>query len=213
MLKERSTYEIMKPEDVGVPRTELVLGKHSGRHALRQRLADLGYHPTDEQLTAVFEDFKALADKKKDIFDADLEALMERHIHEEIDVWELVSLHTSAGTGVIPTATLRMRKAGTGEFQDAATGDGPIDAVFRAMERITGIEVILGDFQVRSISSGKDAQGEVTVEVKQGDRVYRGRGISTDIIEASGRAYLSVLNKIAARTSRPVQSAAEAVAP
>src|SRR5262249_19351744 len=146
MLKERSTYEIMRPEDVGVPRTELVLGKHSGRHALRQRLAELGYHPTDEQLTAVFEDFKVLADKKKDIYDADLEALMERHIHEELDVWELMSLHTSAGTGVIPTATLRMHRVGDGEFQDAATGDGPIDAIFRTMERITGIEVTLGDF-------------------------------------------------------------------
>jgi 2-isopropylmalate synthase len=202
MLKERSTYEIMRPEDVGVPRTELVLGKHSGRHALRQRLAELGYHPTDEQLTGVFDDFKVLADKKKDIYDADLEALMERHIHEEIDVWELISLHTSAGTGVIPTATLRMRKAGSGEFQDAATGDGPIDAVFRAMERITGVEVTLCDFQVRSISSGKDAQGEVTVEVRQGGQEYRGRGISTDIIEASARAYLSVLNRIASRSAR-----------
>jgi 2-isopropylmalate synthase len=211
MLKERSTYEIMRPEDVGVPRTELVLGKHSGRHALRQRLAELGYHPTDEQLTAVFEDFKVLADKKKDIYDADLEALMERHIHEEIDVWELVSLHTSAGTGVIPTATLRMRKAGSGEFQDAATGDGPIDAVFRAMERISGVEVTLGDFQVRSISSGKDAQGEVTVEVRHGGQVYRGRGISTDIIEASGQAYLSVLNKIASRTARSAAPVAPAV--
>jgi 2-isopropylmalate synthase len=185
-----------------VPRTELVLGKHSGRHALRQRLGELGYHPTDEQLTAIFEDFKVLADKKKDIYDADLEALMERHIHEELDVWELVSLHTSAGTGVIPTATLRMRKAGNGEFQDAATGDGPIDAVFRAMERITGIEVTLSDFQVRSITSGKDAQGEVNVEVRQGDVVFRGRGISTDVIEAAARAYLSVLNKIASRTTK-----------
>src|SRR5438093_5949913 len=101
MLKERSTYEIMRPEDVGVPRTELVLGKHSGRHALRQRLAELGYHPNDEQLGAVFEDFKVLADKKKDIYDADLEALMELHIHDEADLWQLVALHTSAGTGVI----------------------------------------------------------------------------------------------------------------
>jgi len=212
MLKDRSTYEIMRPEDVGVPRTELVLGKHSGRHALRQRLGELGYHATDEQLAAIFDDFKILADKKKDIYDADLEALMEQHIHEELDLWELVSLHTSAGTGVIPTATLRMRKAGNGEFQDAATGDGPIDAVFRTMERITGIEVTLSDFQVRSISSGKDAQGEVTVEVRQDDVVYRGRGISTDIIEAAARAYLSVLNKIATRTARPVQPVAAVAA-
>ena len=212
MLKERSTYEIMRPEDVGVPRTELVLGKHSGRHALRQRLADLGYHPNDEQLGAVFEDFKLLADKKKDIYDADLEALIERHIHQEMDVWQLVTLHTSAGTGVIPTATLRLRRLDGGELQDAATGDGPIDAIFRAMERITGIEATLSDFQVRSISSGKDAQGEVTVEVRHAGAVFRGRGISTDIIEASARAYLTVLNKIAARQAKSTQVVAAAVA-
>ncbi len=212
MLKERSTYEIMRPEDVGVPRTELVLGKHSGRHALKSRLAELGYHPNDEQLTQVFDDFKVLADKKKDIYDADLEALMERHIHEEADVWQLVSLHTSAGTGVIPTATLRMKQASNGESQDAATGDGPIDAIFRAMERITGIELTLSDYQVRSISSGKDAQGEVTVEARRGQQVLRGRGISTDIIEASARAYLAVLNKIASRTPRPAPAVAEPAA-
>jgi 2-isopropylmalate synthase len=207
MLKERRTYEIMRAEDVGVPRTELVLGKHSGRHALKARLAELGYHPTDEQLTAVFEDFKVLADKKKDIYDADLEALMEQHIQEASEVWQLVSLHTSAGTGVIPTATLRLHRVEDGDFQDAATGDGPIDAIFRAMERITGIEVTLQDFQVRSISSGKDAQGEVTVEVRHGERVFRARGVSTDIIEASARAYLAALNKIAARPGKGAQPA------
>jgi 2-isopropylmalate synthase len=211
MLKERSTYEIMKPEDVGVPRTELVLGKHSGRHALRQRLGELGYHPSDDQLAAVFEDFKALADKKKEIYDADLEALIEQHIHDDTELWHLVSLHTSAGTGVIPTATLRIRKQGDGEFQDAATGDGPIDAIFHAMERITGIEAALGDYQVRSISSGKDAQGEVTVEARYGDQTYRGRGVSTDIIEASARAYLAVLNKIAARHGKNASVVAPAV--
>ncbi len=211
MLKERSTYEIMRPEDVGVPRTELVLGKHSGRHALRQRLADLGYHPTEDQLGAIFDDFKVLADKKKDIYDADIEALMERHIQHDLELWELVSFHTSAGTSAIPTATLRLRKKSDGECQDAATGDGPIDAVFRAMERIIGIELKLSDFQVRSISSGKDAQGEVTVEARYGDEVYRGRGISTDIIEAAARAYLSVLNRVATRPTRQTAPAPLAV--
>ncbi len=208
MLKERSTYEIMRPEDVGVPRTELVLGKHSGRHALRQRLNELGYHPSEEQLGLVFEDFKVLADKKKDIYDADIEALVERHIHETADTWQIVSLHTSAGTNVIPTATLRLRKAGGDEFQDAATGDGPIDAIFHVIERISGIEAELTDFQVRSISSGKDAQGEVTVEVKHDGTTFRGRGVSTDIIEASARAYLAALNKIAAQQAGPSQAVA-----
>ena len=195
-----------------MPRTELVLGKHSGRHALRERLASLGYHPNDEQLGRIFEAFKVLADKKKEIYDADLEALVEQNMQQEPDVWQLVSLHTSAGTGVIPTATLRLRRVADGEHQDAATGDGPIDAVFRAMERISGIEATLRDFQVRSISSGKDAQGEVTVEVRHGEQVFRARGVSTDIIEASARAYLSVLNKIAARNTKSAQPVAAAAA-
>lgn len=202
MLKERRTYEIMRPEDVGVPRTDLVLGKHSGRHALRERLAQLGYHPNEEQLDAVFQEFKVLADKKKEIYDSDIEALVEGHIRGVPDVWQLTGLHTLAGTGVMATATVRLRKTGGGEFQDAAIGDGPIDAVFRAMERITGIEAKLNDFQVRSVSSGKDAQGEVSVEVSYQDRFYRSRGISTDIIEASARAYLGAVNMIATRASR-----------
>jgi 2-isopropylmalate synthase len=202
MLKERSTYEIMRPEDVGVPHTDLVLGKHSGRHALRDRLNQLGYHPTEEQLDGVFQEFKVLADKKKEIYDSDIEALVEGHIRQVPDVWQLTSLHTMAGTGVIATATIRMRKAGNGEFQDAATGDGPIDAIFKAMERITGIDVRLNDYQVRSVSVGKDAQGEVTVEVLHEGRIYRGRGISTDILEASARAYLSAVNTIVGRSNR-----------
>lgn len=210
-LKEPTTYEIMRPEDVGVPRTELVLGKHSGRHALRRRLEELGYHPTDAQLDAVFEDFKILADKKKDIYDGDLEALVERQIRAKPETWQLIALHTSAGTGVIPTATLRIRRVGGEEYQDAATGDGPIDAVFRTLERISGIEAELTDFQVRSISGGKDAQGEVTVEVTWGGVVYRGRGVSTDIIEASARSYLAVLNKIAADKSSSKTEVAPAV--
>jgi len=197
-LKERTTYEIMRPEDVGQPRTELVLGKHSGRNGLRRRLAELGYHPTDEQLNAVFEDFKALADRKKFIYDSDLEALMERHIRRRPERWKLLSMHTVSGTGVIPTATVRVKDAAGAESQDAATGDGPVDAVFNALERLTGIDPVLTDYQVRSISSGKDAQGEVTVEVEWEGRPYRGRGVSTDIIEASGRAYLAALNRIEA---------------
>jgi 2-isopropylmalate synthase len=198
ILKERSTYEIMRPEDVGVPRSELVLGKHSGRHALKKRLLELGYHPTEEQLDRVFEDFKRLADKKKEIYDADLEALMEGHMRETVHLWRLSSFHVLAGSSVTPTATVRLAKLDDGEYEDAATGDGPIDAVFRALERITGIVPRLTDFQVRSVTGGKDAQGEVTVEVEYDQQMWRGRGLSTDIVEAAAQAYLTVLNRIAA---------------
>ena len=196
ILKERTTYEIMRPEDVGVPRSELVLGKHSGRHALRQRLVELGYQPTEEQLDRIFEAFKKLADRKKEIYDADLEALMEDHLRAVEEVWRLESFHVFAGNGVTPTATVQLRNLRDGVHEDAATGDGPVDAVFNAIERITGIAARLTDYQVRSVTVGKDAQGEVNLEVEFEGRTWRGRGLSTDIIEASAQAYLAALNRI-----------------
>ncbi len=218
ILKERTTYEIMRPEDVGAPRTELVLGKHSGRHALKKALEDLGYHPTEEQLDRVFEAFKRLADRKKHVYDADIEALMEEHIREAVQVWTLESFHVIAGKNVTPTATVVIRRVDDGVHEDAATGDGPVDAVFRAIERITGLSARLTDYQVRSVTSGKDAQGEVSVEVEYDGRTWRGRGLSTDIVEASAQAYLAALNRIANYLSRssggePVGSAATGPTP
>jgi 2-isopropylmalate synthase len=180
---------------VGFAGTNLVLGKHSGRHALAQRVRDMGYHVNDEQLTTVFEAFKRLADKKKEIYDADLAALIEDQIRDVPEVWKLVSLHTSAGTGTVPTATLSMQRNGDESVVDAATGDGPVDAVFRTIERITGVTARLSDYQVRSVSGGKDAQGEVSVEIDCEGRPFRGRAVSTDIIDASARAYLNAINK------------------
>jgi 2-isopropylmalate synthase len=197
VLQERTTYEIMKPESVGFVGTNLVLGKHSGRHAFRDRMQSLGHHLDDATFQAVFDDFIALADKKKDIYDSDLVALIEDRLGATQEKWTLVSFHTSAGSGAIPTATLELASGGE-TFRDAATGDGPIDAVFRAMERILGITTRLEDFQVRSVSSGKDALGEVSVVVVSGDRKFHGKGVSTDIIEASTRAYLKALNKVVA---------------
>jgi len=196
MLQERSTYEIMRPEDIGFVGTNLVLGKHSGRHAFRDRVCQLGYELSDDDLQQLFQDFIALADKKKDIFDADIVALVENQITADAyNSWQLVSFHTSAGSGSIPTATLEMRFNDGELCCDAATGDGPIDAVFNAMERIVGIEARLQEFQVRSVSSGKDAQGEVLVEISAKGRGYSGRGVSTDIIDAAAQAYLRALNK------------------
>ena len=204
MLKERSTYEIMRPEEVGVPKTDLVLGKHSGRHALRDRVEELGYHLNDAQVELLFDDFKALADKKKEIYDEDLTVLIEKHIQAVPAAWTLVSLHTTAGTGILPTATVCIRRPDGELVQDAAIGDGPVDAIFKAVERVTGVAANLREFAVRGVTEGKDAQGEVTLEleVRTADRSFRGRAASTDIIEASAMAYLNAVNAIAARRDR-----------
>jgi len=204
MLKERSTYEIMRPEEVGVPKTDLVLGKHSGRHALRDRVAELGYRLNEEQLEILFDDFKALADKKKEVYDEDLIVLIEKHIQDVQAHWSLVGLHTTAGTGVVPTATVSIRRPDGQVVQDAAIGDGPVDAIFKAVERVTGITANLREFGVRGVTGGKDAQGEVSLEleVETGDRSFRGRAASTDIIVASAEAYLNAVNAIANRRER-----------
>jgi len=198
MLAHRSTYEIMNPEDVGIPASKLVLGKHSGRHALKDRLEQLGHHLTDAQLDAAFEQFKALADKKKEVFDADLDAIVEGIVADTKvpHIWELVSLQTTAGTSVIPTATVRLRHMPTGEVrEDAATGDGPIDAAFACILRLTGLQATLRDYDLRALTGGRDAQGEVHLEIESEGRRFRGRGLSTDIIEASSLAFLQAVNR------------------
>ena len=203
MLKERRTYEIMQPEDVGRARSELVLGKHSGRHALRARISELGYHVSDEQLEEIFTDFKQLCDKKKEIFDADVEALVDQRLHADSRAWELLSLHTSAGTACIPSATIALKRQDGQVIRQAEFGDGPVDAIFKTMEKITGIGVRLTDYQVRGITVGKDAQGEVYVEIRHQGRVYRSRAVSTDIVEASAHAFLNVLNRVVGQAPQP----------
>jgi 2-isopropylmalate synthase len=197
ILQNRATYEIMRPEDVGYIGTNLVLGKHSGRHAFRDRIKQLGLTINEEDFNKVFEDFIALCDKKKEIFDGDIMALVEEKKHHHREIWKLIRFHAGAGTGTIPTATLEMQHEDGRILRDAATGDGPIDAAFMALERLTGITVKLEDFVVNSISSGKDAQGEVAVKVSSGTEVYHGKGVSTDIIEAAAKAYLQALNQLA----------------
>ena len=205
MLKERSTYEIMRPEEVGVPKTDLVLGKHSGRHALRDRVNELGYHLSAEQVEVLFEDFKTLADKKKEVYDEDLLVLIEKHIADIPAHWQLLDLHTIAGPNVIPTATVRIKRPDGQIVQDAAIGDGPVDAIFKAVERVTGIAANLREFHVRGVTEGKDAQGVVTLEleVQSDNRAFRGRAASTDIIEASALAYLNAVNAISSLRDRP----------
>jgi 2-isopropylmalate synthase len=212
MLKERSTYEIMRPEDVGIPRTELVLGKHSGRHALKQRVAEMGYHLSDEQLNKVFEQFKVLADRKKEIYDADIEALAENQIHAGPALWVLEALTCNAGSGTIPSAAVCLWHEDGTICRDASIGDGPVDAVFKAIERITGINVTLRDYRVQSVTIGEDALGEAHVEAEYQGRVVTGRGVSTDIIEASALAFLQVINRLSTRRQARLNPQTEAVA-
>jgi len=196
MLKERSTYEIMRPEDVGLAKTDLVLGKHSGRAALADRATALGYHLTAEQLQTVFDQFKLLADKKKEIYDGDVAALIEQQFHEVPESWSLVSYSVQCGTGGQPSVRLRLRFADE-EFERQLTrGDGPIDAIFLAIEEVTGVSVVCKDFRVQAVTVGKDAQGEVNVEVQHGGQTYRGRGVSTDSVEASAKAFLNAINGV-----------------
>jgi 2-isopropylmalate synthase len=199
MLKERSTYEIMDPEEVGLPQTELVLGKHSGRHALRQRVLDLGYHLDEPQLQKVFDGFKALADRKKLIYDADIEALAEAQMYTGPAEWVLEAVTCNAGTATIPSAAVCLWHQGGEIHKTAMIGDGPIDAVFKAIEEITGIQPNLRDYRLRNVTVGEDALGEAHVEVEYNDRSLTGRAVSTDVIEASALAFLQVINRIAMR--------------
>jgi len=201
MLKERSTYEIMRPEDVGLSRTELVLGKHSGRHALRDRIQELGYHLDETQLQNVFEKFKLLADRKKEIYDADIEALAESEIHSGPKRWTLETLQ--AVSGGIPMATVSLWHQDGQIFTDAAVGDGPVDAIFKTIERITGLSVKLRDYNVQSVTVGEDAQGEARVEIECNGRIQRGQAVSTDIIEASALAFLQAINRLSTRKQQP----------
>jgi 2-isopropylmalate synthase len=212
MLKERRTYEIMRPEDVGFARTDLVLGKHSGRAALGDRATALGYHLTPEQLQSVFEQFKVLADKKKEIYDSDIAALIEHQMGEEPEVWSFVSYEVHSTTNDTPRCTLTLRRGEEQISRELAAGDGPIDVIFLATEQITGVRVQCRDFQVHSVSIGKDAQAEVTIEVEHQGQVYRGRAVSTDSIEASARAFLVAINRIALRRGRPQERHATSAA-
>jgi 2-isopropylmalate synthase len=197
MLKHRETYEIMRPEDVGILKTDLVLGKHSGKHALRDRINQLGYHLTDEQLQHVFDQFKTLADRKKTVYDADIEALAEAELHSGPGLWTLEALTCNSGSGTMPSAAVCLWHREGRLVKDAAIGDGPIDAIFKTIERITGIEVTLRDFRVRSVTVGEDAQGEAHIEAQYDGKIINGRAVSTDIIEASAQAFLQVINRIA----------------
>ncbi|MEX2092254.1 MAG: alpha-isopropylmalate synthase regulatory domain-containing protein, partial [Pirellulales bacterium] len=205
MLKERTTYEIMRPEDVGFTATDLVLGKHSGRAALADRAKALGYHLTAEQLQEVFDEFKRLADKKKEVYDADVAALIEKRMNVAEDVWKLAAYEVHAKGGATPTVSVTLDRGGELVTRSNTGGDGPLDALFRTIEEITGTTVVVRDFRVHSVTRGQDAQGESTIEVEHNGRVYRGRGVSTDTVEAATLAFLNAVNRVAAGAGQPAE--------
>jgi 2-isopropylmalate synthase len=206
MLKHRGTYEIMRPQDVGLTETRLVMGKHSGRAALRQRLEALGHTPDDATLDAIFARFKTLADRKREVHDEDLQALALGHDPEATGPWRLLQLSTSTHLGGSASASVRLRHDDGHEAGEAAIGDGPVDAVLRAIERATGSTLQLTDFQVRAVSEGGDAQGHAHLRVRHAERDWRGQGVSTDIVEATAQAALVIVNHIERQT--PAQPAA-----
>src|SRR5947199_255044 len=195
VLKEKLTYEIMRPEDIGRPPNKLVLGKHSGRHALAARLKDLGFDLSGPDLDRAFKAFKDLADRKKEVFDEDLMAIVTDEATQGPAGYELEYLHVVSGTGVVPSATVKLKKEGQ-VFQDSGVGDGPVDAALNAIDAVTGMKGRLQDYSLRAATSGKDAIGEVSMKVDFDGTVVWGKGSSTDVIEASARAYLSALNRV-----------------
>jgi len=210
MLKHNETYEIMRPETVGVTQTRLVLGKHSGRHALKARLAELGYNFNDAELDKAFERFKNLADKKKMITDADLEALVADELYQPREIFSLDGLQVACGTMGMPTATVRLKGPDGTVHVRAAIGTGPVDAVYKAIDSVVQVPNTLLEFVIHAVTAGIDALGEVTVRIEGANgqhtfdaqdetehtRTFGGHGADTDIIVASAKAYLSALNKL-----------------
>jgi 2-isopropylmalate synthase len=200
IIKERTTYEIMKPEDVGHLKTMLVLGKLSGRHAFKERIKELGYELSEEEFARAFEEFKRVADRKKEIFDEDIEAIIGIEKMDVPAIFQLESLSISCGPNSVPTAGVRIRLKGDKIVNNTTNGDGPIDALFKAIDLSTGISGKLQDYNIRSVTSGKDAMGEVFVNIEINGKIYGGRAVSTDIIEASAKAYLNAINKVASKS-------------
>lgn len=211
MLKHQETYEIMRPETVGLNQSRLVMGKHSGRHALKVRLEEMGYHLSEDETKEVFARFKRLADKKKTITDADLEALVNDEVRQMEESWRLMDLQVVCGTMGLPTATVKLRGPDEREYIQSAVGTGPVDAAYKAIDLVIQVPVTLLEFMVNAVTEGIDALGEVNVRIQSADvtarvvanelsrpRTFGGHGASSDIVVASARAYLNGLNKLIA---------------
>jgi 2-isopropylmalate synthase len=208
MLRHRGTYEIMRPQDVGWHQSQMVLGRHSGRAALRDRLQALGLAVDEAQMDGVFAGFKALAEKKREIFDADVEALVLGTDAAATRGYRLARWHVSTGVGEsLPTASVRVIDAGGAVTDEAAVGDGPVHALFAALARATALALEIDSYQVSSVTTGDDAQGQASLTARVDGVEYTGSGTSTDILEASAHAWLEVANR-AVRTRQPLPVAA-----
>ncbi len=210
MLKSPITYEIMTPQSVGIKHSTLILGKHSGRHALKQRYGELGYNLSAEELDRAYKTFCGIADQKKEIFDEDLIAIVEDRVGDVDDFYQLENIQVSSGTKVLPTATVELRY-GDQRFVDSATGDGPVDAAYKAIERITGVVGKLTEYSIKSVSLGHDAMGEVFVRGEFDGILFNGRAVSTDVITGSAKAYLEALNRSLAAKKRKGEQEKEGI--
>ncbi|MBI9017409.1 MAG: 2-isopropylmalate synthase [Phycisphaerae bacterium] len=199
LLKNRETYEIMTPESVGVTKTKLVLGRHSGRHGFKVRCEELGFEMTEEILTEAYEKFLVLADKKKEVFDEDLIALLSDETEELKETFKLDYMQVSSGTATLPSATVRVLQ-GELILQQAAWGDGPVDAAFNAINAAINMQPKLEKYTISAVTAGKEAMGQAVVRIKEGGRIFVGHGVSTDIIEASTKAYINALNHMMAHS-------------
>lgn len=199
LLKNRATYEIMTPDSIGLSDMKIVLGRHSGRHGFQKRLEDMGFRLTKAEVDAAFDRFLKVADKKKEVFDEDLAAIVEDEVHHAPAHFRLEYFHISSGTSTIPTSTVRMF-VGEDARQESAWGDGPVDATFKAINKIAGLDIKLGEYSLRAVTEGTEAMGEVSLKMQVvGAFTIVGRGASTDILEASAKAYVDGLNKIRER--------------
>lgn len=210
VLKHRVTYEIMKPEEVGIPSNKIVLGKHSGRHAFKNRLEEYGYFLNEENLQIAFKKFKDLADKKKYVFDEDIEALINEEFLRSSDYYKLLTANFAGGTGMSPSATISLEVGGK-KVTASETGGGPVDAVYKAIKKATGEYPKLENYLVSSITGGTDAQGEVTVRISDDGVISQGQGSSTDIVVASAKAFLNALNRLRWRKDHPKISSSRGV--
>jgi 2-isopropylmalate synthase len=195
VLKERSTYEIIDPADVGAGGSSIVLSARSGRHALRHRIAELGHDIPDAEFEKIYESFLSIADKKKEVYDEDIEAIIADTSIHTVEVYILKNLHAESGTGITPTATVEMEIEGR-KIKQSGQGDGPVDAVYRTIAAITKTQSRLDAYLVKGITEGTDALGEVTVKVEEAGKIVAGHGADTDIIVASAKAYVNALNKL-----------------
>lgn len=195
ILKQKQTYEIMNPEDIGLTQNKLVLGKHSGRHAFQDKLAELGYSLSKEELNKAFERFKQLADKKKEVLDDDIRSIVADEVHHSPEIYTLKLVQVVSGNMSRPTATVQLEKEGQ-VIEDAQMGAGPVDAIYKTIDSLIGESITLVDYSIHSVTGGTDALGQVTVRIRDKDRVFAGRGSALDVLVASAKAYLEAINRM-----------------